>query len=68
MESTMVLRTSPTLGLCCGRRWLSRRSDRVATRQVTLTITDAAVSTTHDVPGLRAGDAGPCLCVGDGGR
>ena len=31
--------TSPTLGLCCGRRWLSRHSDRAAGRQVTWTMT-----------------------------
>ena len=29
--------------------------------------TDAAVSTTYDVPGFRGGDAGPCGRVGDGG-
>ena len=39
MELQLVLWESPTLGLCCGWRWLSRRSDRAATRQVTWTMT-----------------------------
>ena len=29
---------------------------------------DAAVSTTHDIPGFRGGNAGSCGCVGDGCR
>ena len=31
------------------------------------TLTLPAVSTTHDVPGFRGGDAGPCGRIGDGG-
>ena len=34
----LLLWTSPTLGLCCGRRWLSWHSERAATRQVTWTM------------------------------
>ena len=39
MEATADAVDKPNAGLCCGRRWLSRRSDRAAARQVTWTMT-----------------------------